>query len=83
MNMMISDSFAFMVALVHELENQVINRRAVDRLVEEVEGHKRRMNYKSHLWNCERCFCATPLMRSFDRFGGVAVTFLNEDLILE
>lgn len=84
LNVMGCDSFAFMVTLVNELENQAINRRSMDRLVGNAIGHPKRHHVacKLRMWTCGRCFCSTPLMRSFDRFGRIAVTFLNEELVL-
>ena len=84
LNVMGCDSFAFMVTLVNELENQYINRRSLDRLVLKPPNHpKTQLDACQHyVWNCGRCFCSTPLMRSFDRFGRVAVMFLDEELVL-
>lgn len=84
LNIMGCDSFAFMVTLVNEFENQSINHRSLDRLVEKLPGHSKTIegNCKSAMWHCGRCFCSTPLMRSFDRFGRVAVMFLDEGLVL-
>ena len=82
LNVMGSDSFAFTVTNVNEGENQAINRTTVDGLVGKIPGHSRSMSCKINVWACGRCFCRTPLMRSFDRFGRVAVTFLSEDLVL-
>ena len=78
------DSFAFMVTLVNEVENQAINRRTVDRLVEKVAGHPQDhlVGCQMDVWDCGRCFRRVPLMRSFGRFGRLAVTVLPEDLVL-
>ncbi|CAM9321313.1 unnamed protein product [Laminaria digitata] len=81
LNGMGCDSFAFTATLVNELENECINRRSVDRLVEKQAG-LHGVSCKTRVWKCGRCFCASPLMRYFDRFGRVAVAFLSEELVL-
>lgn len=71
LNVMGCDSFAFMVSLVNGLENQSINRRSLDHLVEKKKDHPKlhKELCKGRVWKCGRCFCSTPLMRSLDRFG--------------
>lgn len=84
LNVMGCDSFAFTVTLLNELENQSINRWSLERLVEKQANHPRlhKESCKGRVWTCGRCFCSTPLKRSFDRFGRVAVMFLDEELVL-
>ena len=56
LNVMGCDSFAFMVTLVNELENQPINHRPLDRLVEKLPGHAETIEEacKSAMWQCGR-----------------------------
>ncbi|CAN0346172.1 unnamed protein product, partial [Scytosiphon promiscuus] len=56
----------------------------LDRLVEKPPRHSKKTENacQGFMWTCGRCFCSTPLMRSFDRFGRVAVMFLSEELVL-
>lgn len=83
LNIMGSDSYAFIVILVDERENQAIDRRTVDRRVDSEAGHPKNnlVRCKIGVWDRGRCFCRATLMRYFDRFGRIAVTFSSEDLM--
>lgn len=84
LNVMSCDSFAFMVTLGIELENQSINRRSLDRLVQKYPNHPKEHEAacQVYMWNCGRCFCSRPLMCHSDRFGRVSVMFLDKELLL-
>lgn len=72
------DRFSFCVTLLNELENERINRRTMDRAVGRVSHHDRRNVSVCclQIWTRGRCFCLTPLIRSFDDFGRLVVSSL-------
>ncbi|CAM9182777.1 unnamed protein product [Sphacelaria rigidula] len=72
-----------MVTLESVLENQAINSRKADHLLDRVVGHAKGnlVGCKMDMWDCGRCSCRTPLLRFFDRFGR-CVDNLSEDLVL-
>ena len=72
------DTHAFATGLMGELENASINRRTCDLAVVDAPGHsKNRLAVCcAEVWECGRCFCATPLMRSFDALGRLRLTRL-------
>lgn len=75
-----ADRFCFFITLLDELENEIINRRALDRLVKKIDGNKTgntKLCY-SKMWVCGRCFCKTPLRRCFDGLGIVGVFHMFE-----
>lgn len=78
LNVMKFDRFAFMVTLINETENEAINRKTVGNLVKRALGHSRDRTGQcaAEVWFCGRCYCTTPLMRSFDHLGRVFLTFL-------
>ena len=77
LNVMKFDRFAFVVTLINE--NEAINRKSVANMVKRVRGHgsKRVEICQAQVWFCGRCFCQKSLMRSFDQFGRVRLTFVN------
>lgn len=70
------DALIFDVTLVNELDNADINRElcnlAVTRAIE--HPHDRLHACCSEVWICGRCFCSSPLMRSFDKSGKLRLT---------
>lgn len=78
LNVMKFDRFAFMVTLINEIENEIINRRSLEHKVVKARGHPiaRLGICQTELWFCGRCFCANPLLRSLDQFGRVRLSFL-------
>lgn len=80
-NGMTFDTFTFSTTLINELENSSINRGTCNLAVESITNHTR--DYMSaccaEVWICGRCFCASPLMRSFDAFGKLRITRLSMD----
>ncbi|CAB1105581.1 unnamed protein product [Ectocarpus sp. CCAP 1310/34] len=79
LNVMKFDRFAFMVTLINETENEAINRRSVANMVKRVRGHglEKVQICQAEVWFCGRCFCENSLMRSFDQFGRVRLTFIQ------
>lgn len=78
LNTMGFDRFTFTVTLVNEFENEEINRRSLNDMVQEVDSHP-----KDDLQVCQRdlfwtgrCWCDKPLFRYHDQFGKVDVVFL-------
>ncbi|CAM9232923.1 unnamed protein product [Laminaria digitata] len=75
------DRFAFAVSLVNEVENEAINRKSLGQMVGRFRGHSVAERIKvcqAEVWFCGRCFCSKPLLRSFDRFGRVRLSFLPQ-----
>lgn len=72
------DRFSFAVTLINEMENEATNQRALNRMVECVSGHKRTFlaACQMEVWTTGRCFCNTPVLRSFDQFGRATVALL-------
>ena len=83
LNVMKFDRFAFMVTLINQTENEAINRKTVNNLVKRALGHKSGQPKicMAEVWFCGRCYCTTPLMRSFDQFGRVILTFLPQPTV--
>lgn len=82
---MVFDSFAFMVTLVNEVENQAINRKALDRLVESATEHleQHQLGCKMSMWTCGRCSGMTPLMHLLDWIGRLPVAFLKKHFMYQ
>ncbi|CAN0059660.1 unnamed protein product [Pylaiella littoralis] len=80
LNVMKFDRFAFMVILIHKTEDEAINRKSVSKMVKRVRGHRvhRVQICEAEVWFCGRCFFDKPLMRSFDQFGRVRLTFIRQ-----
>lgn len=72
------DTFAFTTNLINELENATINQRTTDLAVRSASRHSTDCIHlcSANVWRCGRCFCDTPLMRSFDEFGRLRITHL-------
>lgn len=71
LNTMGFDRFSFMVTLVNEVENEVINRRSLEQLVDLARGHEsaRSTVCKAEIWLTGRCCCDKPLQLWYDQFG--------------
>ena len=78
LNTMGFDRFSFMMTLVNEIENEVINRRSLGHLVDLVRGHERTRSTvcKAEIWFTGRCCCAQPLQLRYDQFGRAKLYFL-------
>lgn len=72
------DTFTFNVTLMYELENVRINRKTCRLAVTSATGHPRERLYAccKQVWSCGRCFCSKPLMRSFDEYGKLRITYM-------
>ncbi|CAB1103886.1 unnamed protein product [Ectocarpus sp. CCAP 1310/34] len=79
LNVMKFDRFTFMVTLINETENEAMKRRSVANMVKRVRGHglEKVQICQAEVWFCGRCFCENSLMRSFDQFGRVRLTFIQ------
>lgn len=69
------DTFTFNVTLINELENAAINRSTCDLTVTcaTKHPHDRIHACYAEVWICGRCFCSSPLMRSFDKRGKLRI----------
>ncbi|CAN0528064.1 unnamed protein product [Laminaria digitata] len=74
------DRFSFMVTLINEVENEVINRRSLGKMVacldEDRHPPYRLDNCQTEIWFCGRCWCNNPWFRWFDQFGRARLRFL-------
>lgn len=70
------DTFNFNVNLINESENRAINRKTCDLAVSSATQHpdNRLSACQTEVWVCGRCFCSSPLMRSFDKLGKLRIT---------
>ena len=79
-NTMRFDRFSFMVTLINEIENEVINRRTLEELVDFVravtEANEHLSVCKVEIWCAGRCFCEKPLQLRYDQFGRARLHFL-------
>ena len=73
------DAFIFTTILLNELENASINRRSSDLMLGRTKDHltDRLAVCSNELWTYGRCFCSSPVMRSFDVYGKMRITHLN------
>lgn len=73
------DTFTFNITLINELENASINRRTCNLAVTSATHHPHGRLHAccSEVWICGRCFCISPLMRSFDKLGKLRITFIG------
>lgn len=74
-----ADRFTFMVTLVNELENEAVNRRSLNAMVRAVSDHPHMnlMCCQAEMYWLGRCWCNKSLLRSYDQFGRVRLTFLG------
>ena len=73
------DTITFMITLINEFENAAINRRTCDFVVGRAKNHNHyARSCFADLWICGRCFCDSPLMRSFDQLGKLCITPLTD-----
>ncbi|CAN0029577.1 unnamed protein product [Ectocarpus sp. 4 AP-2014] len=77
-NTMGFDRFSFMVTLVNEIENEAINHRTVQVLVDSVRQHRssRLAVCQVEVWLTGRCCCEKPLQLRYDQFGRARLFFL-------
>lgn len=77
-NTMGFDRFSFMVTLINEIENETINRRSSNAMVENVSLHPADQSTccKAGIWFTGRCWCRKPLLKSYDQFGRARLAFL-------
>ena len=70
------DTFTFNITLINELENIGINRKTCNLAVASatLHPHDRLHACRKEVWTMGRCFCAEPLMRSFDHVGKLRIT---------
>lgn len=80
-NTMGFDRFSFMVTLINEIENEAINRRTLQELVDFVHDHasKRSSACKTEIWLTGRCYCDKPLQVRYDQFGRASLHFLQNN----
>ncbi|CAM9175839.1 unnamed protein product [Scytosiphon promiscuus] len=74
------DALVFNVTLTNEVENAAINRKTCDLAVTRAvkHPHDRLRACCSEVWICGRCFCDSPLMRSFGEDGRLRLTRTDE-----
>lgn len=77
------DVFTFNITLINELENTSINRRMCDLAVGRSANHSRHdVSCLVQVWVCGRCFCKSPLMRSFNELGKLRITLLPDNWVV-
>lgn len=69
------DTFTFSITLINELENASINHKMCNLAVGLAKEHDHHsISCCTFVWVCGRCFCKSPLMRSFDNLGKMRIT---------
>lgn len=78
------DRSAFVGTLMNEIENEKINRRSLNAMVKDVDGHPHAALTAStvcqkHIFMFGRCWCDKPLLQWYDQSGRARLTFLEYD----